>query len=242
MGVFLIFDLIILILLVVFAVRGAHRGLVLSLCGLVAVVVAFAGAGIAARTLSPMVADALEPRFAAAIEKRLDESIADSKPQETLPPEETDGGAGTQADDPLHDVLDALRDMGLYENLINTIDHAVEQGMTEVAASAAAKAAAAMAQSVAYLALFLLAFVLILLLWRLVSHALDLVARLPGLHFLNKTLGAAFGLVQCCIVLFIAAWLIQFLGNFIPEEAVEQTYLLRFFMATNPFSLLSGLN
>ncbi len=50
MGVFLIFDLIILILLVVFAVRGAHRGLVLSLCGLVAVVVAFAGAGIAART------------------------------------------------------------------------------------------------------------------------------------------------------------------------------------------------
>lgn len=61
MGVFLIFDLIILILLVVFAVRGAHRGLVLSLCGLVAVVVAFAGAGIAARTLSPMVADALEP-------------------------------------------------------------------------------------------------------------------------------------------------------------------------------------
>lgn len=145
MGVFLIFDLIILILLVVFAVRGAHRGLVLSLCGLVAVVVAFAGAGIAARTLSPMVADALEPRFAAAIEKRLDESLADSKPQETLPPEETDGGAGTQVDDPLHDVLDALRDMGLYENLINTIDHAVEQGMTEVAASAAAKAAAAMA-------------------------------------------------------------------------------------------------
>lgn len=236
MGAFLIFDLIILALLIIFAVRGAYRGLVLSLCGLLAVIVAFVGAGMAARTLSPAVADALEPRFAAAIEKRLDESIAESQPQEN------GDGDGTETDYPLHDVLNVLRDMGLYENLINTIDDAVERGMTHVAASAAARVAAAMAQSVAYLILFLLAFVLILLLWHLISHALDLVARLPGLHFLNKTLGAVFGLIQCCIMLFVAAWLIQFFGNLIPQETVEQTHLLKFFMNTNPFALLSRLN
>ena len=65
--------------------------------------------------------------------------------------------------------------------------------MTEVAASAAAQVAAAIAESAAYLIIFLLAFVLILLAWKLISHALDLVTRLPGLHFLNKTVRAQDG-------------------------------------------------
>ena len=93
----------------------------------------------------------------------------------------------------------------------------------------------------AYLILFLLGFALILIAWKLISHALDLVARLPGLHFLNKTCGALFGLVQACVLLFVAAWLLQFFGHVLPESLVNQTHLLKFFMTTNPLSLLSGL-
>ena len=53
--------------------------------------------------------------------------------------------------------------------------------------------------------------------------------------------GALFGLVQGCIILFIAAWAIQFMGGLIPAETVEQTVLLKFFMTTNPMSLIFGL-
>ena len=228
---FLIADGLVLAVLLIFACIGARRGLILSLCGLLAFVVAFLGASFAARTLSPVVADALEPRFAAAIEEQLNESIrqqAEAGEAAVLSPDDV----------PLEGVLDALREMGFYETLINTVDRAVESGMTAVAASAAAAVAAAIAQSAAYLILFLLGFFLILLTWRLLSRALDLVARLPGLHFLNKTGGALFGLVQGCIILFVAAWLLQFFGQMLPRELVEQTVLLKFFMTTNPFSLL----
>lgn len=228
---FLIVDGLVLAVLLIFACIGARRGLILSLCGLLAFVVAFLGASFAARTLSPVVADALEPRFAAAIEEQLNESIrqqAEAGEAAVLSPDDV----------PLEGVLDALREMGFYETLINTVDRAVESGMTAVAASAAAAVAAAIAQSAAYLILFLLGFFLILLAWRLLSRALDLVARLPGLHFLNKTGGALFGLVQGCIILFVAAWLLQFFGQMLPRELVEQTVLLKFFMTTNPFSLL----
>ena len=229
---FLIADGLVLAVLLIFACIGARRGLILSLCGLLAFVVAFLGAGFAARTLSPVVADALEPKFAAAIEEQLNESIRQQ------------AAAGEAAvlspdDVPLEGVLDALREMGFYETLINTVDRAVESGMTAVAASAAAAVAAAIAQSAAYLILFLLGFFLILLAWRLLSRALDLVALLPGLHFLNKTGGALFGLVQGCIILFVAAWLLQFFGQVLPRELVEQTVLLKFFMTTNPFSLVA---
>ena len=228
---FLIADGLVLAVLLIFACIGARRGLILSLCGLLAFVVAFLGASFAARTLSPVVADALEPKFAAAIEEQLNESIrqqAEAGEAAVLSPDDV----------PLEGVLDALREMGFYETLINTVDRAVESGMTAVAASAAAAVAAAVAQSAAYLILFLLGFFLILLAWRLLSRALDLVARLPGLHFLNKTGGALFGLVQGCIILFVAAWLLQFFGQMLPRELVEQTVLLKFFMTTNPFSLL----
>ena len=237
MTAFLIFDLIIIAVLIVSALLGARRGLILSLCGLLAMLVAFVGAGFAARALSPAVADFLEPRFAGAIEEQLNEQIQNSQVQNDLT-----AGTGEVTPDalPLQDVLDALRDMGFYETLIDSIDKAVEDGMTEVAASAAAQVAAAIAESAAYLIIFLVGFILILLVWKLISHALDLVAKLPGLHFLNKSLGALFGLVQACIVLFIAAWLLQFLGTVFPPDAVEKTYLLKFFMTTNPFALLSG--
>ena len=221
----IVFELIVVAILAVFVLLGIKRGLVLSLCGLVGVLIAFGGAGVLARTLSPMVADALEPKFAAAIE-------AGTQTGEETPTPDTL---------PLQDVLNALRDMGFYEPLINSVNQAVENGMTEVAASAAAKVAAAIAQSVAYLILFLVGFVVILILWKIISRALDLVAKLPVLHFLNKTLGGAFGLLQGCLILFIAAWAIQFMGNVIPAETVEQTVLLNFFMTTNPLSLLSGM-
>ena len=229
---FLIADGLVLAVLLIFACIGARRGLILSLCGLLAFVVAFLGASFAARTLSPAVAGALEPKFAAAIEEQLNESIrqqAEAGEAAVLSPDDV----------PLEGVLDALREMGFYETLINTVDRAVESGMTAVAASAAAAVAAAIAQSAAYLILFLLGFFLILLAWRLLSRALDLVARLPGLHFLNKTGGALFGLVQGCIILFVAAWLLQFFGQVLPRELVEQTVLLKFFMTTNPFSLVA---
>ena len=218
-------------MLLIFACIGARRGLILSLCGLLAFVVAFLGASFAARTLSPAVADALEPKFAAAIEEQLNESIrqqAEAGEAAVLSPDDV----------PLEGVLDALREMGFYETLINTVDRAVESGMTAVAASAAAAVAAAIAQSAAYLILFLLGFFLILLAWRLLSRALDLVARLPGLHALNRTGGALLGLVKGCAILFLCAWVLRYLGSVIPEETVEQTYLLKFFLNTNPVTLI----
>ena len=232
---YLVFDIAIVVILILFAWRGASRGFVLSLCGLLAVVVAFVGASFLANLLAPKVGAALEPRFAQAIEERLEEQIQQSDLAGHA------AGLAEGEDYPLQDVLSVLRDMGLYEDLVNTIDQAVQDGMTAVAANAAAAVAAAIAQSVAYTVIFTVAFALILIAWKVFSHAVDLVAKLPGLNFLNKTGGAAMGLLKGVLILFLAAWLIQYSGKLIPEETVQQTHLLKFFMTTNPMTLLQGL-
>lgn len=223
-------DLIVAAVAALFLWKGWRKGLILSLCGLLAVLAAFAGAGLAARTLSPAVGQALEPKISQLIEERLEQELAP-------PPAGEDGSAG---EDPLSSVLSVLKDLGLYEGLVDSLQHTVEEGMAG-AVSAAASAGAAMAQAIAYRILFLVSFALILALWGWLSRALDLVARLPGLHFLNKTGGAAIGLVKALLVLFLATWLLQSLGHFVPEETVAQTTLLRALVEHNPLAALTDL-
>ncbi|MBC5729307.1 CvpA family protein [Pseudoflavonifractor hominis] len=223
-------DLIVVAVAALFIWKGWRKGLVLSLCGLLAVLVAFAGAGIAARTLSPAVGQALEPKISQLIEERLEEGLSAPPPAEEV----------SAGEDPLSDVLSVLKDLGLYENLVDSLQHTVEEGMNG-AVSAAASAGAAMAQSIAYRIIFLVSFTLILALWGWLSRALNLVARLPGLHFLNKTGGAAIGLVKALLVLFLVTWLLQSLGHFVPEETVAQTTLLRALVEHNPLTALTDL-
>lgn len=223
-------DLIVAAVAALFIWKGWRKGLVLSLCGLLAVLVAFAGAGIAARTLSPAVGQALEPKISQLIEERLEEGLPTPPPAEEV----------STGEDPLSDVLSVLKDLGLYENLVDSLQHTVEEGMNG-AVSAAASAGAAMAQSIAYRIIFLVSFTLILALWGWLSRALNLVARLPGLHFLNKTGGAAIGLVKALLVLFLVTWLLQSLGHFVPEETVAQTTLLRALVEHNPLTALTDL-
>ena len=136
---YLIFDIVILLILAVFALLGAKRGLLLSLCGLLAVLVAFIGASAVSDVMAPKVAAYLEPKFAAALEQRLEEQIQSASWQ-------SNGSAGaagavTPDDLPLQDVLNVLKDMGFYQSAVDAVDKAVRAGMTEVAASAAAAAA-----------------------------------------------------------------------------------------------------
>ncbi len=227
---YILFDLVILAILALFLWRGMSKGLVLSLCGLVAVLVAFVGSTLLANLLAPKVGQALEPKFTQLIEEQLEGSLQGAHSAQAAPEEV-----------PLSGVLDALRDMGLYKDLIDNLDKAVRDGMADAAASAAAQVAAAMAQSVAYMVIFLVGFLLLLLLWAILSRTLNLVTKLPGLNALNKTGGALIGLLKGVILLFIAAWALRLSGKVIPEDAVQQTYLLHFFMTTNPVTLITGI-
>ena len=102
----------------------------------------------------------------------------------------------------------------------------------------AAAAAAAIAEQIAHSLLFLLAFFVVLLAWTLLSHALDLVAKLPGLSGLNKLAGGLLGLVKGLVIVYLAAWVLCGLTGFIPPATIQETHLLRFLTEHSPFDML----
>ena len=100
--------------------------------------------------------------------------------------------------------------------------------VSPAAAQAAAAAATAVAEQIARGLIFLIGFLLVLVAWSLLSHALDLVAKLPVLSSLNGTLGGILGFAKGVLVLYIAVWVLCDLTGFISPDTVAQTKLLLF--------------
>ena len=71
----LIFDAILGIVLVLAVVQGYRKGFVLTLCGFLAVFVAFFGAGVLSNALAGPVADAIRP----VVEERLEQAMQNSR-------------------------------------------------------------------------------------------------------------------------------------------------------------------
>ena len=227
---YLIYDLVLLAILALFAWHGAKKGLVYMLLGMLAVFVSTAGARVAANTLAPMVAEALEPKLAVVIEEQLEEQLRSISPGQKLP-----------AEIPAETLLKVLKDLGFPNSVTGPLQALSGRNMLTTAAGAAAAAAASAAQTVASSLIFSLSFFLILTIWKIFSRTMKLMARLPVIRTFNKTGGAALGLLIGCAILFAAGWIVRFLGNIIPEEAVQHTYLLPFFLTKNPIALLLGV-
>ena len=110
--------------------------------------------------------------------------------------------------------------------------------MDDKAADIVTHAAQALAHFVAVqiarIVIFAVAFFAVLIAWFFLSHALDLVAKLPVLSTVNAWGGGAVGLVKGALIVFIAVWL--FRDSYIPPEAVEGSFLLKFFATVSPLS------
>lgn len=227
----ILYDLVILAILALFLWRGWRKGLILSLCGLVVVILSLIGANFIADTAAPPVAKALQPKLAAAIEENVTDYMA-THYDDIVP------GANVPA---ISSLSDALREMGgIYawcadsvEDAAGKLTHSMDSllDVSELCSIAANR----VAEQLAHHILFVVAFVVLFVLLTLLLHALDLVAKLPGLQFCNGLGGGLIGLVKGVLVLFVVLCVLRLTsGHLFSPETVEKTYLFKFFVKINP--------
>ena len=216
---FLIYDGIVIAVLVLFACLGWRKGLLLSLCGLAAAVVAFLGAGFLADTLDGPVAEAMVPKLQTAIEERITSSGSVGAAVDAL---QKDGGLFAWA-------ADAVEDMLKNTNVVPSV--------SDIASTAARYVAQRIAHSVIFGVSFLALYILLIVL----LHALNLVTRLPGLNFCNDVGGCAIGLIKGGIIVFVAVAVVMSTSLRPDAQTLERSYLFKFFVKHNPIlSLLGG--
>ena len=222
------FDLIIAAVLLFALLRGYRRGFVLTLCGLLAVFVALIGASVVSHMLAEPVSRSIQPIVEQHIQQLLEEQLPAQADADTPDSDELDTA--------LDDILEQLKASSIYKVFAETVQQAVDSGMVAASANGAKLIAAYAARQLAQLILFLLSFVLILILWFFLSHALDLAFHLPVLSTLNRWCGAVLGLLKGALLVYTACWLLK--DSFIPQEAIQTTYLLRPFCTVSLMTLL----
>lgn len=226
---YIIYDLIIAAVLLFFVWLGYKKGLVLTLCSLLAVFVALIGASILSNALAEPAAKAVEPIVAARIQESLSEAI---KSTEFVA---ADGGVAQSPEEiALAGVIGHLKETELFQGFADAFQKAVDAGVAEVTANAAQSLAHFVAVQIARTVIFAVAFFAILIAWWFLSHTLDLVAKLPVLSTVNAWGGGAVGLVKGALIVYIAVWLLR--DSYIPPAAIGGSYLLKFFASVNPLS------
>lgn len=245
----ILIDLILAFILILFLAHGFRRGLVASLAGLLSFFVALFGANLIARACTPVVAQWIAPSVEAVLTQRA-QSSQDSPERGSLPApsgdpstqgETAETPAPPQQNDPdQNQFLQPLEQLGLYESVAQPVADAARQQIHAAQQTMTSALARSLSATIAFWGVFLLGSILLRILLGAVIHGLKLLVRLPVLSQLNRLAGLLLGLVQGIAVLFLIAWVVGFLGQWIPEETVEQTVFLRWLSHTTPFALISA--
>ena len=214
-----VFDFVILAILLLCALVDLRRGFVMTLCGLLAVIIALVGSRYAADHYAPAVTEVISPRLETVIAAQLEKSVDQTVDKIT-------GADGSDGE--LTGILGILQRGGLYNGAISDIQNAIQSGVQQTADSAAANMAKSVARPLAWGLVYSASFAVILLLWHLISIALNLVAKLPGLRTFNRILGGACGLVKGLVISGCICCLILYLG-LLPAELCRQSIFLQIF-------------
>lgn len=221
-----IFDIIIIALLALFAWRGAVKGLILSLCGLAAIFVAFFGAQFLSEQFCEPVGNILRPIIIQTVRG------ADAEPE-------------VDPDDPedtytVDELLASIQEKGLFEGFSDFLEQGVANDTVTGYASLSPMDALAgyLAKAIARTLLFGVVFFGGLLAWFLFSHALDLAFKLPILAELNLAGGLVVGLLKGGLLAVVLVWLGQVAG-IVPNPPGSP--IISFFTVDKLWELLSTL-
>lgn len=242
----IILDVLTAAALIAFTVMGAHRGFFRTVAGLLAVILALVGAQLFTSWAAPHVSGVLQPAIERRVEKKVDAALGGDS--SAITPQEPQIGA-SRPDSETQDQKEAeeseiqrlLRAIGVDEQLFQRLGESAREKVRDTGVTVATAVVQSVAESVIRALLFLLSFAVFLLLLKLLAKVLDLALKLPVLRSMNGLAGAAVGLVEGVLAVFLAVWLLRRFGVSFETPAVEGTYLLSFFAKHTPLSALASV-
>lgn len=226
-----IIDAIVVMVLVVFVVVGTIRGALRTLAGLVIVVVALVGAGMAASTFSEPVTKLAAPLIEERVAQKVESVLGEQLGQLELQPGEGE-----------FQLKELLEHLGLDEAVWEPLLERARQSVADTGTAVVSAVAESLIHSVIYGLLYLLSFLILLLLLNILLKAMDLITKLPVIHAFNALGGGILGLTEGALLLFLAVWVARKFGVSFEAELFEGAHILRIFTTHTPLSVLSFLH
>lgn len=217
MHISVMIDIVITVVLILFAAAGWKNGLIRSLVGLVAMVLAVVLSAQLARAAAPKIVDRyLRPATYAAIEERAEELS-----------KEAEASSIEALRQNLYQILDAIPSGFVRERAQDALDDALPLGepiggaflmpLEELGKDMADTVLDTLVQDVLRSILCAALFIVLNGLFRLIARVLRIVEKLPGVRQLNELGGALIGLGKGVILVCLAVWVLRQTGVLTPE-------------------------
>lgn len=213
----MLIEVVILLVLLASALSGYRKGMLMSLCTLLVLVLCSLGASAAQRQLTPRAVEYMTPKLQATIQESMEEKLQEGASEALEDAGEVGITIGGQSVT-LGDLMELLSRFGL--DVQTQVKEGSQQAMEPMLEEAAYAVALAMVQPAAELVIYLAAFLILYLALHSVALAVNVVDRLPVIHTLNRLGGALLGLLGGALLLTVILTVLRQAG-WIPEGALQ---------------------
>ena len=216
----LIIDLILIAIVAFCAWNGYRKGFIMGISGILALIVAFYGAQIVADTYSQEFTSMLKPFVSGVV----DAAVADVQI----------GGEDGYDNEEVYEVTyDALGNIGILKSAAQDIANEIAERVERTGQTMREEIVSVLCSKIAYVLTSVIVFLLILIVFTVIANILKLAFKMPGLEFINESLGALFGFAKGAIIVVAIAWVMRYLGVLVDEDIVNKTILLEWLMEHN---------
>lgn len=217
-------DAITAVLLLLFALRGRSRGLVRTLSGILVLLFAFWGAGFLAQETSPYLSSKyIEPWIYESIMPNMSQSEASVSPASEA---EVTTSLGL-----------ALSELGFTDSLLSSFFNDFAINLSDTVEEIVNSAAHSIGNKLTYALLFLIYFLILYVVLRIVAKFIQLLAKVPGINFFNRSFGLLLGLILGYLSISAIGYILSITGILLTPELIAETTVLRFIMSFNPLSM-----
>ena len=224
------------VVILIFVVLGAKRGLFKTLMGFVLVIAAILGSVLLTNLFTDPVTEFIYPMVEERVLGQLDELGSIHAPSVDSLPE--DQNADDFQNSTASDSGEKFEIFGIDSDRIEEILKGIDQSAADVMEMAAYSLVRMVVQAV----LLLVNFLILMLILKLLVKACNLVFQLPILHAVNVIGGGIFGLLEAGALIFLVLYLAPRFGWTFFSEHADGTYLLAFFLNHSPKTLFSLLS
>ncbi|MDR2606309.1 MAG: CvpA family protein [Oscillospiraceae bacterium] len=241
----IIIDVILFAILIFSAWKGWKKGLILTVSGIAAVIIAFWGSSLIADSYAEMFTPALKPFVSGQVDKAVDnaqksfdESLIDTADTYDIP-------------DEVRAVSEeALQGVGFLSTAAANLADELSETLNETGYKLKSAMVDRITITLSKALVMTVSFIVIIIVFTIIANIVNLAFKLPGLKLINEIGGVVCGLLKGLLLCFAISWVVRFIGFFVPEEAVQHdvlqdaishTLLLRLLISINPLSGIFGI-
>ena len=238
----ILIDLAIILIIAGTVFLGYRKGLIVGLCGILAIIISFYGAHLISNTYYEEFTPILEPFVGGLVDDAVQKTTnVHDEEDDDLNDLYTYTGATDNQEGAYYVALMTLGRFGFAENAANDMAQGISQEVDRVGAEFKATLTNKLCALITKTLSFTIIFLLIMIIFTVISNILNLHLRIPGLDIINNIGGAAVGLVKAWVIVSLIAFVLRYSGAFISAEMLRKTALLEFFMNHNVFAAILGM-